>query len=665
MADARPSIPLDAATRRGVVAAAAAGLLPLLLQLPQAIGLTIATAAVVITGLSWKKPLPAPLRLLLTLALLAIVFNLTGFSLGRDSGSALLAAMLAAKPSETFQLRDARSLLGFALFAPFAAFLLDQGPVPLALGLLAAVVVLLALSRLADLESGETGRPAELRHRLLAIGRLMAIGLPLALAAFWLFPRLSTPLWGVPERSLARTGLSDTMRPGEWIDLMSDDSPALRVQFFGETPDRQQMYWRGPVLWDFDGREWTQPGWFRGLPAAPMEPGAVRWDYRIELEPTEQRQLVALDLPLAAPEGARLSLDHGLHVRRALTSLTRWRIQSAPPQRYEPELRRVLRSAALHLPEGFNPRTLALARRWRREAGANDVAIVERAMAWIRSDFAYTLGTPLLGRHSVDEFLFDEQAGFCEHFSSSFVVLMRAAGIPARVVTGYTGGYYNRFGDYWVVRRLDAHAWAEVWLEGPGWVRVDPTAAVAPERIYDTIDDRAGGAGGLFGDARGLAPMLDMTDWMRRGWNDFVLGFDANRQRQMFRPLGLGDLDGSRLAALFALVAAIALLWMAWLSRRGEREPDPVLRAWHALGQRYARLGLERPPHETARDWAARVGRARPHQAAELNALSEELSNWRYAAHTPGRDASRDLVRRLRAHRPSRPQPAPPNGDRR
>ena len=233
------------------------------------------------------------------------------------------------------------------------------------------------------------------------------------------------------------------------------------------------------------------------------------------------------------------------------------------------------------------------------------------------------------------------------------------------MVTGYTGGYYNRFGDYWIVRRLDAHAWAEVWLEGRGWVRADPTAAVAPERIYDTIEDRAGVGGGLFGDAGGLSPMLDMTDWLRRGWNDFVLGFDASRQRQLFRPLGLGDMDGARLAALFSLVAALALLWMAWLSRNGEREPDPVLRAWRALGQRYVRLGLEPMPHETARDWAARVGRAQPHLAAELNALSEDFSDWRYAAPTPGHDAVRDLVRRLRAHRPTGPRPARNPGERR
>src|SRR3546814_339029 len=150
---------------------------------------------------------------------------------------------------------------------------------------------------------------------------------------------------------------------------------------------------------------------------------------------------------------------------------------------------------------------------------------------------------------------------------------MRAAGIPARVVTGYVGGYRNPLGDYWLVRRSDAHAWAEVWLDGRGWVRVDPTAAVAPERIYDTLDDRRAGAGGLFGQGSDL---FNTSDWLRRGWNDFVLGFDADRQSRILRPLGFERLDGMGLGLLFALAAALALLWMAWLSRRGERQPDPV-----------------------------------------------------------------------------------------
>ncbi|GAB2611340.1 transglutaminase TgpA family protein [Novilysobacter erysipheiresistens] len=647
-----PSTPaLDPGSRRWALAAAGACLLPLLLQLPPRLSLVIGLAAVTVAALSWRRPMHGVLRLLFGFGVLGAVMLLSGFGIGRDTGCAVLAAMLAIKPAETFSLRDARSLIGFALFAPFGTFLLDQGPLPLALGLLGALLALCALQRLADLESGDVVATGAGR-RVIAIGRLLALGLPLALAIFWLFPRLATPLWGVPERALGRTGLSGEMTPGQWIDLIADDTPALRVRFFGATPPTSQMYWRGPVMWDFDGRSWTRSNWLRDLPPAPMEAGPMRWDYEVEIEPTDRRQLVALDLPLAAPDGARLNHDHEMHVPRPLTSLTRWRMQSSPPRTYEADLHPLLRRAALDLPPGFNPRTHALARQWRAAAGDRDGAIVQRALEWIRSEFVYTLDTPLPGRHSVDEFLFDQQAGFCEHYSSAFVVLMRAAGIPARVVTGYVGGYRNPIGDYWLVRRSDAHAWAEVWLDGRGWVRVDPTAAVAPERIYDTLGDRRTGAGGLFGQGSDL---FNTSDWLRRGWNDFVLGFDAERQSRILRPLGFDRLDGMTLGLLFALAAALALLWMAWLSRRGERQPDPVLRAWHAMGRRYRRLGLEREPHEGALAWAERVSLARPVSGATLQRLSQRFSDWRYAGSRPGAAHAREsqqLVRALRAHRP-------------
>ena len=656
MADSRPAPPLDPASRHGAFAAGAASLVPMLLQLPGTLAAMIAASAAGVAALAWRQPAHGLIRLLLAVSLVGAVLVLTRFSFGRDTGCALLAAMLAIKPSETATLRDGRSLVGFALFAPFATFLLDQGPISLALGLIATLISLGALQRFADVEAGDA-QAVPLRKRLPAIGRLLAMGVPLTLAAFRLFPRMATPLWGVPERALARPGLSDTMTPGEWVDLMNDDTPALRARFFGAAPRQEEMYWRGPVLWHFDGRSWTQPRWFRNLPVADTEPADVRWDYEVEIEPTDRRQLVALDLPLAAPQGTRLAIDHGLWAERPQTSLGRWRMQSAPPRRYEPKLPKTLRQVALELPAGYNPRTLALARQWRIEAGANDGAIVQRALTWIRAEFAYTLDTPLPGRHAVDEFLFDYKQGFCEHFSSAFVVLMRGAGIPARVVTGYAGGYRNPYGNYWLVRRSDAHAWAEVWLPERGWVRVDPTAAVAPERIYDTLADRAPGAG-LFGAGGGMTPLLNVTDWLRRGWNDFVLGFDATRQQDLLKPLGIERLGSRGLIALFGMSAGLALLWMLWLSMRGLPETDPVLRAWHRLDQRYRRLALGREPHETADKWVRRVAGARPDLAPRLTELSHRFNNWRYAGPRTGRTAAREqqeLVRALQAHRPRPP----------
>lgn len=644
MTDAAPT--LDRNARTWTLASAALALLPLLLQLPPMLATVIALAALLTAALSWRRVLPMPVRLLLVLGMLAaIVWQMGLVRPGRDTGCALLAAMLAIKSSELRSLRDARSLLGFALFSPFAAFLLDQGPLTTLLAALAGLCALLALQRLAQGEGHADALP--LRGQLKGVGRLLALGLPLALASFWLFPRLSTPLWGVPERAVSTPGLSDSMEPGQWLDLMADDTPALRVQFFGAVPDPDQRYWRGPVLTDFDGRRWTRDRARTQRPPAIVDAGARGWDYQIDYEPTDRRQLVALDLPTRAPGGSTLDADMSLLSDRTLSALSRWRLHSAPPQHFDSALHPYLRRAALQLPAGFNPRTATLARQWRQEAGSNDEAVVRRALQWITTDFSYTLDTPVAGRDPIDEFLFGYKAGFCEHFSSAFVVLMRNAGIPARVVTGFAGGTRNRVGDYWVVRRMDAHAWAEVWLPQRGWVRVDPTAAVAPERILDTLDDRLLAEAGNPLQQRWLQ-LGQMGDWLRRGWNDLVLSFDARRQQQLFKPLGLDDISPGQLLSGFVMAALAAVLWMAWLLARGERERDPLLRAWHRLGRRYARLGLAREPHEPALLWARRVDACRPDPA--LLALSQRFADARYAG-TCTDLAS--LLRDLRRHRPT------------
>lgn len=639
------SITLAAATRRWILITTALALLPLLLQLPGSLALVFATTAVAVSAISWRHPLPGALRMLLVIALLGVIYWQMGARPGRDSGCALLAAMLAIKSSELRSLRDARSLLGFALFAPFASFLLDQGPLTSVLALAAVLSALLALLRLAD-EEGQAA-PVPLPMQMRRIGRLVLIALPLALIGFWLFPRLASPLWGIPERAIARPGISDSMTPGQWIELMADDSPALRAQFFGATPPAQQRYWRGPVLTRFDGRSWTRTETAGGtLPATT--PAAARWDYQIDYEPTERRQLVALDLPLNAPVGTQLAADYSLSSTHPLNTLSRWRLQSAPPQRFQSELPALLRQQTLQLPDGFNPRTRALAQQWRQQAGKDDNAIVQRALSWITAEFAYTLETPLPGRNGIDEFLFQHKAGFCEHFSSAFVVLMRNAGIPARVVTGYAGGVRNRFGDYLLVRRMDAHAWAEVWLPQRGWVRVDPTAAVAPERIYDTLEDRLGAGSRSGADfASGWLRLTELGDFLRRNWNGLLLSFDANRQQQLLRSFGMDRLQPSQLIGIFSVFAALALAWMAWLLARGERERDPLLRAWRRLGQRYTRLGLGRAAHEPALSWARRVEQIRPGDG--LLALSQRFAAARYAGNDP---ADVSLLHDLQRHRP-------------
>ena len=646
------SPPMQARGRIFVLLATAACLLPLLLELPTSLGIGFGLGAILVGAASWRRALPVPLRLLIGIAVIVAVAVVSP-GVGRDTACAVLAGMLALKPSETFTLRDGRSLVGFGLFAPFATFLLDQGPISLALALVAVLVALLALQQLASDEAEVQLQSAPAwKQASGSVLKLLALGLPLAMAAFWLFPRLPSPLWGLPERAIARPGLSDSMTPGGWLDFMNDDTPAARVTFFGKAPAQEQMYWRGPVLWDFDGRTWQQAKWLQRVPAAALQPADAGWDYQIELEPTDRRQLIALDLPTQVPTSAFVAIDFSVSTREPLNNVTRWRMRSAPPAAAEPTLPIVLRQRALELPAGFNPRTIALGRAWRREAGTDatgtaDAVIANRALELIRRDFAYTLDVPLAGRNEVDDFLFDRKQGYCEHFSSAFVVLMRAAGIPSRVVTGYAGGYRNPIGDYWLVLNSDAHAWAEVWLPRRGWVRVDPTAAVAPERVFDTIADRQPGRIGAFD---GLVPMFNASDWLRRGWNDFVLGYDAQRQQRLLNPFGGRKLGSRELILVFTVISGLALAWMAWLIARGERERDPLLRAWHRLGLRYARRGQGREMHEPAESWAERVGADIPSAGEHLLALSRRFSDARYAAVEPG--VLRKLLQDLAAHRP-------------
>ncbi|HEY4582802.1 MAG TPA: DUF3488 domain-containing protein, partial [Lysobacter sp.] len=304
------ALPLDAGSRRWTMLVVALCLAPLLLQLPGATATAIGATAAAIAALTWRRPLSNLVRGVLAIAIVVAVAAQFGFQFGRDTGCALLGAMLAIKPAETTSLRDGRSLVGFALFAPFSTFLLDQGPWTLALGLAAALLGLGALHRLAILE-GEIDAPGVLPPMRSAL-RLVLFGLPLALAIFWLFPRIATPLWGVPERAAAKVGLSDSMSPGDWVDLLADDTVAVRARFQGATPPKQAMYWRGPVLWDFDGRTWTRGRGVDARPAGRDLAGDARWTYTLEVEPTDRRQLVALDLPVAAPDGAHLSADHSL-----------------------------------------------------------------------------------------------------------------------------------------------------------------------------------------------------------------------------------------------------------------------------------------------------------------------------------------------------------------
>ena len=409
--------PLPTPLRRWCMAAAGACLLPLLLQVPAGIG--IALAAMAGLGYVFDRRWPGPMRLLLVALVMGYLVLTFGFNLGRDTGTALLATLLAVKPGETRSLRDARSLLGFSLFAPFAAFLQDQGPLVLALAMLALGLLLVALAMLAEHRPGEPA-PRLDRGRSWATLRAVAVALPLALAAFWLFPRLATPLWGMPANVLGQGGIDEKMTPDQWIDLFGSDQPALRVRFLDPPPPPRQMYWRAQVLWNFNGASWTREPRLQRLAAAEVVPRDAVLRYEVTLEPTEQNYLAVMDLPLAAPEGSRMLADATIITSSPVSRMRKYEAVSAPGGHLVAELEPGLRDLATRLPPDLNPRTVALGRQWLAESGGDDTRVVQRALAWIEQEFSYSLTVPPTGRHAADEFLFDSQVGFCQQYSSAF-----------------------------------------------------------------------------------------------------------------------------------------------------------------------------------------------------------------------------------------------------
>ena len=559
---------------------------------------------------------------------------------GRQSGILLLMVFSGLKLLETRTHRDAAVCAFLGYFLVVTNFLYTQA-IPTALVM--ALGVFLLTATLVGFSAPQRPMPANLRTSAL----LLAHAAPAALALFVLFPRVPGPLWGLPQDAYSgMTGLSETMSPGMLSSLALSDSIAFRAEFQTPPPPQAVRYWRGPVLWDFDGRTWSA-GSSIFTQFVPPERGRATYRYEIVLEPHNRYWLFALETAASLPERARMSYDGQVLANAPVRTRMRYDVTSVVSPESQPTETPAALRRALRLPANFNPRATALAREWR-AGSADEAEIVTRAIGFLRQGgYTYTLEPPLLGEDSVDEFLFATKAGFCEHFSSAFVFLMRAADVPARVVTGYQGGELNSVDSIVSVRQADAHAWAEVFLPERGWVRIDPTAVAVPGRL-----DRSMAAAVPQASALPLL-MRPELEWLRgvrdrweatvHKWNVWVLGFNPERQRELMASVGVRDADWRALtAALFAFLGALTLVLLAWSLRRFAR-PDPVQRAWRAFCRKLAARGVERAPSEGPRDFSARAARALPaarHAILRIGSL--------YIALRYGAGASADAVARLR-----------------
>lgn len=592
-----------------------------LIVLPQTGNLPLWCSGLTAVVLVWRGSLAVQARPLPSrwwrAALLAVTLAATYAShrtlLGRDAGVTMVVVLLALKTLELRARRDAFVIFFLGFFAMLTNFFYSQS-------LLTALAMLLALlGLLTALVNAHmpVGRPP-LAQAARTAGGMALLGAPIMLVLFMLFPRLA-PLWGTPTDAMTgRSGLSGTMKVGSIAELALDDSIAARIRFEGNAPPQSQLYFRGPVLARYDGREWRalEP-WARGMMPANLRVEGAPLRYQVTMEASQKPWLLLLDAakdpPTAPGYEVFRSSDLQWFVNRPITDLLRYGAESYTQFQSGPVRRIPNLQTYLELPPGSNPRTVALAAQMRTELPAADTpAFVQAALKRLRTGgYSYTLDPGVYGDNTADEFWFDRKQGFCEHIASSFVVLMRALNVPARIVTGYQGGELNAVDGFWVLRQSDAHAWAEVWQEGAGWVRVDPTGAVSPGRIGSF--NRLAPQPGLFAGALGtMSPTLAQNiravwEAVNNGWNQWVLNYTQSRQLDLLKNLGFSTPSLQDLATVLIWLLVIVSIGGAGWTLWERSQHDPWLRLLANARKRLRRAGLDLPDAAPPRQMAQRV----------------------------------------------------------
>ncbi len=577
----------------------------------------------------WRTQIPRHFSLLLATLSLLLVNQVHQTLIGREAGVAVLIALCISKLYETRSVRDAHAMLLLAFFATGISFLHGQAPWQAALAGLALVATVCIALRL--------------ENKVLTLGisiktaiKICLQAIPLAILLFILFPRLPAPLWSLPNETAARTGLSgDKMSPGSLNQLIQDDRIAFRAQFNGMAPRQTQLYWRGPVFDQFDGQSWL-PATAHSSNPPPIIARGPQVNYSITLEPHQQNWLLALDLPTQFPQSAMLNSQLQLIQRSPISQRLRY---TASSTLHWQTLGNADTAAALQLPPSLNPKTVSLAQSWQQQAPAQRV---QSGLQWLKTQhFSYTLTPPLLEKKDrIDEFLFESKQGYCEHYASAFAVLMRAANVPARIVTGYQGGQFNPNGNYYMIRQADAHAWVEVWLPEQGWQRVDPTFVVSPTRIENGFENSF--ASRLQNDALPSllsrnatfikAMRLQLDAWVNH-WNQWVIAYDSQRQLNLLQRLGINDFLSWRF--LLYLCGGLLLIlggFLVYFLHRNPAQPtDMASQLFARYCKKLHRYQLYQAPHETASQFAVRCQIAQPELAASMIEITNLYLAARYA----------------------------------
>ncbi|MFM2111405.1 MAG: hypothetical protein RLZZ271_65 [Pseudomonadota bacterium] len=604
-------------------------LAPLLANLPAATSLVcVILLAAKVRQVLLHQPTPgATLMGLLLVACALVAWFSHRTLLDRDAGVSIVVMMLTLKTLEIKGRRDSWVLFFLAFFTILTHFFFAQTMLSAGIMLIATWGWMTALV----LAHRPVGKPP-LASVAWTSAKLCLLGAPVMLALFVLFPRLP-PLWGKSGEAAARTGLSGQLQIGKVAQLAQDSSIALRVRWLQAhppaqsgtgppgMPTRSNLYFRGPVFTVFDGQRWfaarSESTRENALGVSTSSPA---WDYEVSLEPHRQNWLLALDgsTQPSLPTGTAAVLRHDMQwtLDRAVTDVLTYRARSYQQYHYVDASQHARPDQATELPAGVNPRT----RQWAREIRsdpkyslASSRELISLIQDHLRTGgYVYTLNPGTSGLHAADEFWFDRKQGFCEHIATSFVILMRELGVPARVVTGYQGGELNPVDGQWTVRQSDAHAWAEVWDSASGWVRVDPTSVVAPARIeqLQRLQAPAGPIEAALSGALGGAPAQWLVVWRSRleavntRWNQYVVNYSQARQFEFLKNLGISSPSWEQLVQLMGgLTLAVCLVAMLAM-RQVKRKTDPWLALLNRFRDKLGKLGLACTPSHTPREIA-------------------------------------------------------------
>lgn len=639
-------------------------------------------SGVLCLALLWRLPaveqkIPQPkitMKVLFLIAGIATLKNNYQTLFGPEAGTSFLIFCVALKLIEAKDERDSYILLTLSFFVVSTSFLFSQSVFITMYAALALVIITAAYVSF--------NQQISFKQNIKLAFILLGQALPLMMILFVFFPRLP-PLWTLKmTESSGRTGMSDNMSPGDLAKLSQSSELAFRVEFESKKiPPKSELYWKGLILSQFDGKTWrlsnnpwlddyTFTAWSqRPLPTWTQtqirlsEEPALK--YKVIMEPTDKTWLYTLSVPFSNDSGLGLTRDFRLITSTPIFQRYTYNALRFNALALDPELPEWLRQDNIQLPVTGNPTARKMAQQWRAFYGSDDKYILAILRWFTKSQFYYTLEPPKLGNNRIDEFLFITKRGFCEHYSSSLTFLLRAANIPARVVVGYQGGELSPTGDSWQVRQMDAHAWVEAWMPRKGWVRLDPTGAIAPERIERGMSDMAQNQAVWgnsafsvmkYGNYKLLGQLRNMTDYVNYRWQRDILGYDSENQEEFLLKL-LGDKEvWKRIAVMFGSLAAIAILLASWTILKARRKIHPADKIIEKLSAKLTSRGLARKSGEGVIAYLDRLQLLQPHWQTQSLLMQASYSAVRYQELQSPTPEMREMARLLRTWPRYQPQ---------